>query len=157
MWTWTILSITRNISGLDFTLSYRVTNGTTTEDITEAHVSATPPDDIKSVCIRICDNAVNFRNRIDDQKAAAVAVDVSTLIGTAVDVKARIDSVKPLPMPISQDEIDLRAFQQLLVDYRIAVAGEALGLAITPDSATCLAAIQKQFKPEYRILLFARG
>lgn len=153
MWTWAIQSITKNKDGLTCTLVYTVTNGIDTKMFSENSVSATPPDDIKSACIRICDNSAAYLNKIDAQKDETIKANLAILIGTQNVVKAAVEAAIPPPSVLTQDQLDRQDFAQVLNDYRIAIAGEALGLVITPDSVTVLATIQKNFKPEYKGML----
>lgn len=154
MWTWLINSITPNSDKLSFTLVYTVTNGVTSQQITEPFVSATPPDDIKQTCIRKCDDAVNYRNKVDAQKAAQQSVVVTDLIGSQTDVKAaiqaEIDAQKP---PDDPAIIAKQAWAVLLSSYQASLNFEKLGFTPAQSSADILAEMGKSVQPGYESLV----
>lgn len=160
VWTWAIQSITPNPDGTSFTLNYSVTDGTKVIARPPSLISATPPDDIKTACIRTCDNDIAYMNKIEAQKAAVASTDVSVLVGTADAVKAVIAS-EQVQVQVDQTAVqaaaDQQAFVQMLSDYRNAVAGENLGVPVPIASPILLAQIQKAFKPEYLVMLGGRG
>lgn len=141
-WTGEIVSITKNAGGLDCTLVYRVTDGTSIQTITEPHVSST------SSFQKIVQDAMDVRNGADAAKAAIAAFDPTSLVG--------ILPPPPIPIPPTKSELDARAFQVLLEDYQIALNAETIGISVTPDSATSRSALIAAFKPEYRLMLLRR-
>ncbi len=161
MWAWQIVSITANNDKLTYTLVYQLLNdGVLVDTKTEPLVSATPPEDIKIVCVRICDNEANYRNRIDAQKAAIEAADVAVLVGHQDDVKAALGVSVPDPMSIPETQLTdeqqaTNAFYGLVSEYRTALFAESLGLKLDRNTDTIKAEIQKNFKPEFLDILAA--
>ena len=132
MWTAEITSSTKNPDGLTLTLVYAITDGATTEQITEARVPS------KESAVQVVQNALNYKNRVQSQIDGITNLDTSILLGDLPTVTGRVfPPVDPDPV-----EVERAAFQLLLTNYQIALHGEALGLAMAPGSAQVLSEIQ---------------
>lgn len=131
-WTGSFISATKNPDGLTLTVTYSVTDGVTTEQITEPRVPGT------QAAIAVVEDAVRYRNRVLDQKSDVAGLDPTKVVGPVDDVKAVLFP----PVDPDPDQVARTQFQKALSDYRIARIGEALGLTMAPDSATILSGIQ---------------
>ncbi len=144
VWTGEILLVEKDANGtLTATLSW--TDGVRTEG---------PPKPIENLAnmaavINTLEKFVASKNKEEARKEEIAALDLAAVVGP-------LDAVKDVLKPqTSQDDIDRKAFQDALTQYRLALAAEALGLP-SLGSAKLLQTVQSTYKPEYITMLMGR-
>lgn len=130
-------AVTKNPDGVSVAVSYVLTDGA--QQILGNFTNVYDVDAIPQLVQKQADD-LNFR---DAQKAKVIAVDPTVIVGP-------VDDLLPKPDP---DIAAKRAFQQLLYDYKAAVAGELHGLAVSMPSSDRWSLVDKAYKPEYEPML----
>lgn len=129
--------VTKNPDGVTVSLTFTVTDGV--QNITETVPKIYDVDSIPQIAQKFADD----RNLTDEQKGKVIAIDPSVIVGPVEELLPKIDPVIA----------ERRTFQQLLYDYKAALAGEAIGVAVSLPSGDRLSLITKAYKPEYESML----
>lgn len=143
MWTGKIISTQKNSDGLTLTLIYELTDGTTTEQVTEKRVSPDRSGELGDVLKRTVLDAVRYRNQVEAQKAVIASFDEKAFVGDVTEPEA--------PGP-SQADLDLKAFLAALYTWQQlnAVLQSGVSKTVTQqDVDSAYADMKTAYRDEY--------